>query len=287
MPDAALLDAVREVVDAANERRKWRALSASVSDLETRAGAMFHSQSRDVGRAVATWQSKWPVREDALPDKVADSVGGRLRRRRGRDAELLRMPLLNAMGAALGVVGSATYGISFTLEDVGATAYMKARGAELVRELNATTVDDLRGILSRGIEEGWSYGRVAKEITAKYASYAAPRGQLGMPTRAHLIGVTENAKAYEASHLAMARELEAAGLPMLKEWGESGDERVCEVCIGNAGEGALPLESSFGSGDLMPPAHPACHCWAETYLDPAATVPEGVTVLGQIPTFAA
>ncbi len=287
MPDAALLDAVREVVDAANERRKWRALSPSVSDLENRAGAMFRSQSRDVARAVATFAAKWPVREDALPDRMAEFVARVLRRRRGRDAERIRVPLTPAMAAALEVIGSATYGISFTLEDVGATAYMKARGAELVRELNATTVADLRAILSRGIEEGWSYGRVAKEIVAKYASYAAPRGQLGMPTRAHLIAVTENAKAYEASHLAMAREIDAAGLPMLKEWGVSGDERTCEVCEGNGGDGPVKLEDAFSSGDLMPPAHPACRCWAETYLDPAAEPPEGVTVLGQTPTFAA
>jgi hypothetical protein len=278
---AEVLDAVREVTDAANEKRKWDALSPSVSDLERRVQRLFRSQARDVKAAVATFQSRWPVREATVPHRMSEFIERVLRKRRGQDAERLRPPLAAAMRAALKTVAVARYGISFELEDVRATAYMKARGAELVRELNATTVADLRAILSKGIEEGWSYDRVAKAITAKYASYGAPRPQKWLRTRAHLIAVTENAVAYEHAHLEMARALERSGLPMLKEWGVAGDERSCETCMGNGGEGPVPLEQSFASGDAMPPAHPACRCWSEVYLDPAATAPDAVTVNGR------
>lgn len=264
--NAELAAAVREVVDAAAEKVKWDALAPSVAAMEDRAGTLFRSQARDVKAAVAAQRKAWPkatesltpAREASVPDRIGEFFERVLTRRRGRDAERLRPPMGTAAAAALKTIGKAKWGISFTLEDVGATAYMKERGAWLVRELNATTVADLRAILTRGISEGWSYDRVAKEIIAKYASYAAPRGQRGITTRAHLIAVTESAYAYEHSHMAQARMLEAAGLPMLKEWGVSGDERTCPVCEGNGGDGAIKLGELFSSGDEMPPAHPAC-----------------------------
>jgi hypothetical protein len=287
--NAALAAAVREVVDAASEKVKWDALAPSVNAMEDRAGALFRSQARDVKAALAAQRKAWPratesltpAQEATVPERIGEFFERVLTRRRGRDAERLRPPMGTAAGAALKTIGKAKWGISFTLEDVGATAYMKERGAWLVRELNATTVADLRAILTRGISEGWSYDRVAKEIIAKYGSYAAPRGQRGIPTRAHLIAVTESAYAYEHSHMAQARMLEAAGLAMLKEWGVSGDERTCPVCEGNGGDGEIALGELFSSGDEMPPAHPACRCWSTTYLDPAAEPPANVTVAGQ------
>jgi hypothetical protein len=281
--DAAVQRAVREVVNAANERRKWNALGPSVSTLERATAAVFRGQAADVRKVLAVEAALWPAQEAAVPDRFAEFIARVLHGRQGRDGLRLAPPLGAAMKAATRVIGKAQWGISFTLEDVGATEYMKARGAELVAELNKTTVDDLRSILSQGIEEGWSYDRVAKAIIAKYAAYGAARPQLHIATRAHMIAVTENAMAYGESQLAQARALESAGLPMLKEWGVSADERTCENCMGNAGDGPLPLEDPYSSGDMMTPAHPACRCWDETYLDPAASVPDEAPVFNGEP----
>jgi hypothetical protein len=281
--NALLEHAVREVVSAANERRKWDALAPSVSTMERATAAVFRSQAADVRGMLATESSQWPASEAAVPDRFAEFIARVLHGRQGRDALKLAPPLGAAMKTATRVIGKAQWGISFTLEDVGATAYMKAHGAELVAELNKTTVADLRSILSQGIEEGWSYDRVAKAIIAKYATYGAARGQFGIATRAHLIAVTENAMAYGESQLAQGRALDAAGLTMLKEWGVSADERTCESCLGNAGDGPLPLEDSYSSGDMMTPAHPGCRCWDETYLDPAASVPDEAPVFNGEP----
>lgn len=281
MSATALQAAVREVVNASGEWRKWKALGPSVSAMERAASAVFRGQAADVRRVLNAHETAWPVQEAAVPDRFAEFIQRVLHGRRDRDALKLAPSLGDAMAAALEIIGKAQWGISFTLEDVGASAYMKAHGAELVRELNKTTVADLRAILTQGVEEGWSYNRVAAAITKKYASYAAVRGQYGIPTRAHLIAVTENAYAYEASHLAQARWLADAGLPMVKEWGVSGDERDCEECDANGDEGPIPLEKAFGSGDDMPPLHPACRCWVEISVDPDATVPEDVTINGQ------
>lgn len=45
-----------------------------------------------------------------------------------------------------------------------------------------------------------------------------------------------------------------------KMWHTQGDDRVCEICNGNEGEGFIPVDDLFSSGDLYPPSHPQCRC---------------------------
>ena len=45
-----------------------------------------------------------------------------------------------------------------------------------------------------------------------------------------------------------------------KSWITAGDDRVDEECEGNEGEGWIPIDQEFSSGDQAVPAHPKCRC---------------------------
>ena len=76
------------------------------------------------------------------------------------------------------------------------------------------------------------------------------------PDRADMIARTETANAQTKGSLASYQSQGTEG----KEWLTSGDERVCEICLGNAGDGPIPVGSPFSSGDMGPAAHPRDRC---------------------------
>jgi SPP1 gp7 family putative phage head morphogenesis protein len=54
-----------------------------------------------------------------------------------------------------------------------------------------------------------------------------------------------------------------------KAWIDVGDEKVCDVCSGNAAQGAIPIGDEFESGDMFPPAHPNDRCYIRTFASSA------------------
>lgn len=45
-----------------------------------------------------------------------------------------------------------------------------------------------------------------------------------------------------------------------KRWIATGDERMCDICGGNADAGVIALDDSFPDGSDQTPAHPNCRC---------------------------
>ena len=133
-----------------------------------------------------------------------------------------------------------------------ASRWARERGAELLRlegRLNivAYTRAWVRGLVGQTIEQGQSLQTLQKNLRTGFGFSRS---------RAEMIARTETANAQTKGSLASYQSQGTEG----KEWLTSGDERVCEICLGNEGDGPIPVGSPFSSGDMGPAAHPRDRC---------------------------
>jgi SPP1 gp7 family putative phage head morphogenesis protein len=164
---------------------------------------------------------------------------------------------------------SARYGAEGVV-NAYAERYAKERAAELVGmrydeigrifpnpnaewRIDDTTRDMLRGLVSDAITGGWSNDKLADEIGDAYAFSS---------DRAMVIARTETQLASNSGALAGYK---ASGVVAAKQWVTAEDDLVEEECLANAaaganGDGILPLDDDYPSGDDAPPAHPNCRC---------------------------
>lgn len=152
--------------------------------------------------------------------------------------------------------------ISFNLANPRAVAFLEQYGARQVTRINETTRDEIRRMVTRGVEQGLSYDQVAKDITARFREFSVGMPQRHIESRAHLVAVQEAGEAYEEGNLIVGRDLAAAGIQMEKRWSTVKDSRVSDLCRQNEAVGWLPLDSSFPSGHDRPLGHVACRCTA-------------------------
>ena len=153
---------------------------------------------------------------------------------------------------------AAKLGIGFDLENPRAVAYLREHGAEMVTKINETTREVIKDIVTRGTEEGWSYDRVAKEITTRFQEFAIGKPQAHIRSRAHLVAITEAGNAYEAGNYIVAQSLQDAGIEMDKLWVTMGDSRVSSGCLENAADDWIPIGQAHTSGDQHPLRFPGC-----------------------------
>lgn len=127
----------------------------------------------------------------------------------------------------------------------GLIALLDAAGVD-ISSIATHRLDDLARVLHRALAEGWSEGKTAKAL----------RGVLDNPRWARTVASTEMNRATSAASLGRYRDngVEA------KEWMDAGDVRVCKGCAENEGDGPIPLDAYFSSGDDAPPGHPDCRC---------------------------
>lgn len=166
--------------------------------------------------------------------------------------------MLAAMGetsAYLDVSGS------FDLTDPRAAAYLKEHGARQVTKINDTTRAELRTLLSKSNEEGWSYQRTAREIRGSFNGFAGKSPLVHIRDRATLVAVTEIGNAYEEGSRVVAAGLQDRGLQMEKRWNDAGDARVHPGCRADSAAGWIPLNNRFPSGAMQPLDHPGCRCY--------------------------
>ncbi len=149
---------------------------------------------------------------------------------------------------------------SFSLGNPRAVAYLEGHALAAARHINATTKRDISEIVTKGVQEGWSYDQIAKAITAKYGEYAAGRPQQHVKSRAHGIALYEAGEAYCEGNRLVALDLEDAGLEMEHSWLTAKDDRVDPECRANEAQGWIPLKQAYQSGHLRPLAHYACRC---------------------------
>lgn len=113
--------------------------------------------------------------------------------------------------------------------------------------IDERTREGINALVVQAESEGWSNDRLAKELRESYAF---------SDERAEMIARTETARADMAGNMIAYRE---SGLVAAKRWiVAQGD--FCDLCEGNAKQGAIDFEEAFGSGDIAAPAHPNCRC---------------------------
>jgi hypothetical protein len=188
-------------------------------------------------------------------------------------------PIEEAAGAAIAAaakhrVAEFGVGFAFDLKNPRAVQAIKDRGAAAVTEIDATTRDEIARIITQGMEDGYNYQQVARQIVAKYDEFGVGKPQAHIRNRAELIAVTEAAEAYETGNRLVVDEMTAIGLEMEKAWSTVGDERVSEGCIANAAVGWIPVDQAFPSGHQHAPRFPGCRCAVLYRRNPA---PHGAT----------
>ena len=110
-----------------------------------------------------------------------------------------------------------------------------------------STRNMLHSTVTQAISEGW---------TAAQIQTAIMQNQGFSPARALNIARTETHTARMQGSLIAAK---ASTVVKKKRW-ELGHEGACDICEGNAEQGAIGLEENFASGDACPGAHPGCMC---------------------------
>jgi uncharacterized protein with gpF-like domain len=153
-------------------------------------------------------------------------------------------------------------GISFSLRNPRAIAYLREHGAELITGIDETTRATIHDILVQGRQEGWSYDKIAKAIRERFEEFGAPTPYKHLRTRAHLVAVSETGNAYEEASFQAAMRMAGEGLAMEKMWMNVGDELVSEGCLANTAVGWIPIDQPFPSGHTRPLRYEACRCTA-------------------------
>ena len=175
-------------------------------------------------------------------------------------------PIEGAAAAAIAAAARhrvAEFGIdyAFDLKNPRAVAAIKDRAAAAVTEIDATTREEIARIVTQGMEEGYNYQKVARQIVAKYEEFAVPITRpRHIRNRAELIAVTEAAEAYETGNRLVIDEMTAIGLEMEKQWSTVGDDRVSDGCRTNGQTGWIPVDQAFPSGHQHAPRFPGCRC---------------------------
>jgi hypothetical protein len=154
-------------------------------------------------------------------------------------------------GGAARAIAQLGLSMSFDLTNPRAIFYMQQAGGNLVRGLNQTSRNRLRAVLVEGIENGWSYGRLASRVRVLFADFSR--------ARALTIARTELGNAYSESTVIVGDSLRAQGLQVEKRWIAVQTEPA-EPCRVNANQGWIPMNRAFASGDARPLQHPRCRC---------------------------
>ena len=162
---------------------------------------------------------------------------------------------------------------SFELRNPAAVAYAKRRAAELVTAIDTTTRRETKAVVTAGLMEGKSYGKVASDLRQLFDGYAG--------RRALTIAVTENTKAYSEGTMDTARALQDGGLTITKFW--NAEPECCDECSERMAAGWIPLDDFF-PGDVDSPAdsHPNCRCDVQTRLDDPQGAEEVLEPMGYV-----
>ena len=153
-------------------------------------------------------------------------------------------------------------GTAFSVDNPRAVRFLDQHAARLVKGVDEGTRSTIRSIVRDGVASGRSSEKIGKDIAGRFHQMAVGRPQAHIDSRAHGIAVTEMTFAYEQGQRDVAAHLEAAGVVTEKSWLTAADDRVDDLCEGNAIDGWIAFETAFSSGDDEPPAHPYCRCTA-------------------------
>lgn len=153
--------------------------------------------------------------------------------------------------------------------DSSVNALYDSIGSDVVFDLrNAATLDELAAradtLLTKSTLDETTKKRLAKLIVDDKAA-----GMTTAEIKADILSQFEDISKVRAGMIAHTETvnlmnqmqfyaMQRANVQM-KEWVEYGPN-PCQICDTNAGQGPIPMDAMFDSGDLMPSAHIGCEC---------------------------
>jgi len=120
--------------------------------------------------------------------------------------------------------------------------------AQLVTKMDDETKSRLAQIISDGIQNKRGIEGLSRDIRKEFEDMSK--------FRADMIAQTETNQALSQAAMDKMQEMGVDG----KEWIVIGDERVCEICMGNEADGVIPINQQFSSGHMQTPGHVNCRC---------------------------
>ena len=267
-----LLDALDVFLGETMRATKERAVAKLRPGLQRDLARAFRKQGQIFVRKLSAIRDEWPVQEERTrPDDMPEAVWNWLRQYWGEtEAETVEDmigPIARSRSVALTMGGESlaqalNMSMTFDLENPLAVARVRDYGAKLVSNVNETTQGYIRTIIGNGLQDGWSYDKVARSLLDRFEEFAIGKPQEHIDSRAHLIAITEIGQAYEVGNATVADDLRQAGLPMEKSWLTSRDDRTSAGCLENQAVGWIPIEQAFPSGHMHPLRFPGCRCAA-------------------------
>lgn len=246
----SLLEATDDLLARAIRRSQNRALALSIRRIERAWRLYFQRQG-------AWWLSEYlPSLSIFLEAKLPSKVEKATEALAAFDAAAPASTTLAQIGIAMQTAAAELAKrletvVSFDLANPRAAEYMRRKGAELVTKINETSRKRLRTLLTAGIDEGWSYGKVASAIRREFQDFSR--------RRALLIATTEAGNAYTEGMAIVGHDLQARGLKMQKRW--IATRGPCpEICGPNSAASWIPMGQWFPSGADQPLGHPRCRC---------------------------
>lgn len=232
--------------------RKRPSVRKAANKLTGELTAFLKAQSKEIGKRIGARVGELTKAEASIEAVIEDILGTVT----FSDTEVFG----NTVGEILAAM--AQEGGTMALRQVGVTAnesitaqvntravlFAQDRGAELVTDIEATTREQLRSVVTEAIEEGWSNTQTRAAIRDSFSF---------SDSRADMIARTEIAKADARGNFIAYQE---SGVVSGKTWLLSNDHDQDDECNDNADAGIIDLDDAFPSGDTEPPAHPNCEC---------------------------
>jgi SPP1 gp7 family putative phage head morphogenesis protein len=170
--------------------------------------------------------------------------------------DMLRRALLQAvdLGISVSVAQFDTIGFGFdwTLANDNARRWAEQYTGELVRNINATSLERTRRAVSAWIDNGEALAALIEDLTPIFGA-----------GRAKIIAATEVTRAYSYANQQAYID---SGVVNQIEFRTSMDERVCPVCGPRAGTRTDVRNPNF-DGYGIPPLHVSCRCWIVPVID--------------------
>lgn len=158
--------------------------------------------------------------------------------------------------------------VGFNVKSDPVAEYLRTRSAaKMGADVDATTKEKLRDLLSTAYDEQWTRPKLVKQVKALYTGFTAKTPQRYIGSRAELIALTELGNAMSYGTLEGAKQLQSQGVTMEKRWGLSSS--ACPICQENAGQDWIGIDKSFASGVQAPLQHPGCRCSLMTRAKPS------------------
>jgi uncharacterized protein with gpF-like domain len=144
---------------------------------------------------------------------------------------------------------------SFNLANPRAVKWFSDTGGSVdyITGIQRATGEQVRSIISKALDGGWTYSKTAKEISDRFDGMSRARAQR--------IAVYETGSAYEQGNMLFAQSLKSDGVVMEKMWQTSEDDRVRQEHWDNQNEGWIPIDQYHRSGHQEPPTDPGCRCY--------------------------